>query len=359
MLLRVLSVASPFAPVSARAAGSAEQVLSRLDRALAAAGHRSIVVACEGSQTAGELFAFPLPQSEKFSAREQACCTAAVQQAIDRALASHAVDLIHLHGLDLDAYRLPDGIPVLISLHMPVACYRPQLWRRFGGSAQFCCVSEWQRRSLPEGIAECAVLENGVPVPQADLRWPRGDFALALSGISPEENAHEAFDAGTLAGTRVLLSGEVLPFDADRQYFHEQIEPRVRSIPRGGPQHAFLGRLQEHHKRALLGRAKCLLHPSLAPEVSVPAAMEALAAGTPVIAYRCGAVSEIVEDGRTGFLVDSVEEMAEALGRVQQLSPQACRQSAQRRFSEQRMIERYFELYAAVARRQPAEALCA
>lgn len=86
--------------------------------------------------------------------------------------------------------------------------------------------------------------------------------------------------------------------------------------------------------------------------------MEALAAGTPVIAYRSGAIPEIVEDGVTGFLVDNVEQMAEALRRVHLISSDACRAAAQRRFSASRMIRGYFDLYEAAARRQPVEALC-
>lgn len=359
MLLKVLSVAFPFAAVCPDAVGGAEQVLSRLDGALAAAGHRSIVVACEGSQTAGELFPFTLPASDPLSPEDRSRCSIGVQAAIDRALSAHHVDLIHLHGLDLQAYEFPDHLPVVISLHLPVPWYRPQLWTKYAGRAQYCCVSESQRRSLSARVNDSTVIENGVPLPFIDRRWPKGDFALALGRVCPEKNAHQAFDAGTRTGTRVLLGGEVFPFPEHQQYFRDYIEPRVQALPRGGTQHAFLGRLQQHQKQALLSRAKCLLHPTLAPETSSLVAMEALAAGTPVIAYRSGALPEIVEDGVTGFLVDNVNEMADALGRVHLLSPQACRQAAERRFSAERMIERYFDLYRTVARRQPVEALCA
>lgn len=359
MLLTVLSVAFPFAAVGPHAVGGAEQVLSRIDRALVAAGHTSLMVACEGSETAGELFSIPPPVTEPFSHQDQFRFTTAVQAAIDRALAAHHVDIIHLHGVDLDGYALPAGVPVLISLHMPAARYRPQVWSKYAGRALFCCASDWQRRSVPAEIRDCTVIEHGVPLPPLDSRWPKGDFALALGHVCPEQNAHEAFDAGTRTGTRVLLGGQVFPFPEHQQYFQQQIEPRVRAIPRGHPQHAFLGRLEEHHKQALLARAKCLLHPTLAPETSSLVAMEALAAGTPVIAYRSGALPEIVEDGVTGFLVNNIAEMAEALRRVHQLSSGACRAAAQRRFSANRMIRRYFDLYEAVAGRQPLEALCA
>lgn len=359
MLLTVLSIAFPFAPAGPHAAGGAEQVLCRLDRSLAEAGHISIVVACEGSQTAGELFSFPLPDAGVLSPQDRANCTAAAQEAIDRALTLHSVDLIHLHGLDLDAYELPEDVPLLITLHLPIAWYRPQVWRRYGGRAQFCCVSESQRRTLPSGIAECVVIENGVPLPAAESDSPKGDFALVLGRICPEKNQHEALEAGTAAGVRVLLGGEVFPYAEHRRYFDEQIWPRVCGIGRGQPQHAFLGRLEQHHKQALLGRARCLLHPTRAPETSSLVAIEALASGTPVIAYRSGALPEIVEDGVTGFLVDSAEEMAAAMRQVDSISPEACRDAARRRFSAERMVRQYFDLYERAARRQPVEVLCA
>ncbi len=358
MLLKVLSVAFPFASVGPHAVGGAEQVLSRIDRALVAAGHTSIVVACEGSETAGELFSFPLPTNGTLSWEDRLRSTRNVQTAIDRALAAHCVDLIHLHGLHLEAYSLPADVPVLISLHLPAACYPPRVWSRYAGRALFCCASESHRCSLPAEIRNCAIIEDGVPLPPVESRWPKGDFALVLGRICSEKNAHEAFDAGSRAGLRVLLAGEVLPFPEHQQYFRDHIEPRVRSVERGRPQHAFLGRLQEPQKQALLARAKCLLHPTLAPETSSLVAMEALAAGTPVIAYRSGAIPEIVEDGVTGFLVDNVEQMAEALRRVHLISSDACRAAAQRRFSASRMIRGYFDLYEAAARRQPVEALC-
>jgi glycosyltransferase involved in cell wall biosynthesis len=94
----------------------------------------------------------------------------------------------------------------------------------------------------------------------------------------------------------------------------------------------------------------CLLHPTLAPETSSLVAMEALAAGTPVIAYRSGALPEIVDDGVTGFLVNSVQEMAAAIGKVRTISDRACRRAVERRFLKERMVGQYFALYEELLR---------
>jgi glycosyltransferase involved in cell wall biosynthesis len=103
-----------------------------------------------------------------------------------------------------------------------------------------------------------------------------------------------------------------------------------------------------------------LLVPSLAPETSSLVAMEAMACGTPVIAFRAGALPEIVTDGLTGFLVDSVEQMAEAISRAGECNPAECRAEAVRRFSSERMCADYLELYESVTRkcRQQSHARC-
>ena len=103
-------------------------------------------------------------------------------------------------------------------------------------------------------------------------------------------------------------------------------------------------RVQAH----LLAGARCLLVPSLVPETSSLVAMEAIASGTPVIAWCSGALPEIVSDGRTGFLVNSVEQMADAISRVESIDPSACRGEAKQRFSSERMIADYLSLYRSI-----------
>jgi glycosyltransferase involved in cell wall biosynthesis len=120
-------------------------------------------------------------------------------------------------------------------------------------------------------------------------------------------------------------------------------------VPRLDEHRKFLGPLDEKTKFKLLRRARCLLQPSLAAETSSLVAMEALASGTPVVAYPSGALATLVEHGRTGFLVSDVEEMAEAIRRIGCINPAACLAAAAARFDLTRMISRYFEAYTALA----------
>jgi glycosyltransferase involved in cell wall biosynthesis len=344
--LTVLSVAFPFAPVGPCGVGGAERILAELDAALVAAGHRSLVVACAGSLVAGELFAAPMPERALVSESDRNWHRWRFQAAIDRALSKHKVDLIHMHGMDFDQHVLPPGIPMLVTLHVPCEWHRPEVLEAYAGRVQFQAVSAFQRRSTPKLLGDIPVIENGVGLPAIRLDRERDDFALALGRICPEKNLHEALAAGTKAGTRVLIGGHVFPYREHSDYFEDKVQPLLNGEPVA---HRFLGALETERRQRLLARAKCLLHPTLAPETSSLVAMEALAVGTPVIAYRSGALPEIVEDGVTGFLVDNVDEMADAIGRVHEIRPENCRAAAEKRFSRDRMTREYLDLYAAMA----------
>lgn len=353
MQLTVLSVAFAFAAVGPHAVGGAERILTDLDEALTAAGHRSLVVACEGSRTSGQLFGFPLPKDGTVDEAMRREVPRRAREAVHRALASAPVDVVHLHGMDFDAYNLPEGVPAVVTLHLPLGWYAPGALERWRRRALFVCVSESQRRTWPprrEGRDEVVVVENGVSIPERWNDGPREDFALVLGRICPEKNQHEALEAGTMAGIAVLIGGHTFPYREHQDYFAQKIAPLLAS--NGGsrrPQHRFLESLRPDEKRELLTRARCVLHPTRAPETSSLVAMEALAAGTPVIAYRSGALPEIVEDGVTGFLVDDAREMAEAIGKVGTLSRTRCRAAAERRFSKLRMVREYLGLYELLA----------
>ena len=340
-MLTILSVAFPFACVDADPAGGSEQVLATLDRALAAAGHRSIVVAAEGSAVAGELR--PVPRTDRpDDDAARACVHAAVRARIAGTIARDRPDVVHLHGLDFPAYLPTPGPPVLATLHLPLDWYaggalRPDRPRTF-----LQPVSTDQAARAPEGVALVDPVPNGVDV---DLYRPapKQDYALVLGRVAPEKGFHDAIDAARAAGVPLRAAGKVYPYPAHQLYFEGAVKPRLDAERR------WVGEARGAAKRALLAEARCVLIPSTAPETSSLVAMEALASGTPVIAYRSGALPEIVEHGRTGYIVDTVEAMARAIGEVAAIDPAACRRAACERFPLARTIQAYLTLYDRLA----------
>ncbi|PYR93682.1 MAG: glycosyltransferase family 4 protein [Acidobacteria bacterium] len=349
MALTVVSVAYPFATAGPDAVGGAEQVLAAVDSALVRAGHRSIVIAQDGSRTDGTLVPIPphkgIVDSAAYSSIHQH-----VRNAIAHTLDRWPVDVFHFHGVDFDAYLPPDGTAALATLHLPVDWYRQTALRPARPRTVLACVSETQRRALGARADNVLVVPNGVAIDERRASDRREPFALALGRVCPEKGYEHALDAARLAGCPLLLAGRIFPYDLHQRYFNEKIAPRLDENRR------FIGPVVGDAKRRLLRRGRCLLVPSVVAETSSLVAMEALAAGTPVVAFPRGALAELIEDGVTGFLVRSVPEMADAILRTDCLDRDACIATARARFSETRMIDRYVSVFRALASGGSADA---
>ncbi len=335
MGLTVLSVAYPFAAVSSDASGGSEQVLTHLDRALVEAGHRSLVIAPEGSMVMGELIALKAPAGPLDDAamhQGRALC----RQALTRALKQQAIDVVHFHGLDFYFYLPAPGLPILTTLHLPIGWYpqlalwpsRPDSW--------FNCVSATQHGVVATNPHMLAPIGNGVDIERlAIARRPQG-FALVLTRICPEKGIHLAIAAAKQAKMPIVIAGEIFPYAAHQDYFAQEIAPAL------GADCRFIGPANFAQKRQLLADAACLLVPSLVEETSSLVAREAAATGTPVIAFARGALPETVVHGVTGYLVETVEEMAAAIPSAEAIDPVACRLIARQRFSHKAMVQAYF-----------------
>lgn len=344
MALTILQIAFPFAPVGPDAVGGAEQVLGMIERGLPRFGHRAVTLACAGSVTRGPLLATPLPAGPITDAVRDAT-HATHARSIAAALERFPVDLVHMHGIDFHAYLPPPGVPVLVTLHLPPGWYPPEVFRLARPDTWLHGVSPFQHATCPPCPALLPPVGNGVPVDALPLPLSRRRFALMLGRICPEKNQHAALEAGTRAGLSVLLGGQVFPYEAHGRYWRDAVLPRLV------PPHRYLGPLGFARKRRLLNAAQCLVSASLAPETSSLVAMEAMACGTPVVAFPSGAVADIVEHGVTGFLVRDMAEMAAAMRAADTLCRETIRRRAAVRFSSDAMLGRYVALYERLARR--------
>ena len=167
-----------------------------------------------------------------------------------------------------------------------------------------------------------------------------GGYLAFLGRISPEKRLDRAIEIAPLAGRKLKVAARV--YKGERDYVKEKIEPLLQ-------EHAsfveFIGEVGGRDKDEFLGNAEALLFPIDWPEPFGLVMIEALACGTPVIAWRCGAVPEVIDDGVSGYIVDSIEEGVEAVRRVQWLDRRACRQAFESRFDVTRMASDYLNIY--------------
>lgn len=351
MSLTILSVAYPFAPVGPDTPGGAEQVLATLDRRLVAAGHVSIVLAQHGSRIAGTLIPMPAA-SETTDETSRAYIHSCYKFALSELIRKGGIDVVHMHGLDFDAYLPSKGPPVLVTLHLPIAWYSQSALQSPPPNVFFNCVSIRQNRSAAGIPHRLPPIENGVDLDAFPERRMKHGFALMLTRICPEKGVHLALEAAKRADCPLLIAGRVFPYEEHRRYFESEIWPRLDNRRR------LIGPIGSDRKRRLLSAARCVLIPSTEAETSSLVAREALAAGTPVIAFARGAFIDVIEDGKTGFLVRTAPEMAKAIARAEEIDPEACRAAARERFSDRRMFDAYLEVYSRLAAGEIATEEC-
>ncbi|HLK46935.1 MAG TPA: glycosyltransferase family 4 protein [Bryobacteraceae bacterium] len=335
--MRVLSVAFPDMPVGTGCGGGAEQILSIVEAGLVERGHASVVIAGKGSRVAGEL----IPTSDPNRAADR------YRQLIRHAITEYRIDLVHFHGLDFHTYLPECDTPMLATLHLPIPFYPAAIFN--GARPQgivMSCVSRSQAHSNPRS-RDLPVIPNGIPTRHYGPAQTDGSL-LWLGRICPEKGVHIAIEVARRLHAQLTVAGPVHPYPKHEEYFRKCIEPLLDE------KRVYAGPVDLEEKRALLSRAQCLLIPSLVAETSSLVAMEALSCGTPVVAFRAGALPDIIEDGVTGFLVDSIDQMVERTAQVTRLSRCACREQALRRFDSARMIDEYLGLYGRMISRHLA-----
>ena len=332
--MTILSVAYPLLPVGPDSGGGAEQILFLIDRQLAGWGHRSIVIAARGSQVSGELFETPVFEGEITDQVRDDAQRAHLRR-LERARDQYSIDLIHFHGLDFYNYLPERKVPMLATLHLPPSWYPDRI---FGlPHIQLNCVSCAQAGAAPG--KSLPVIPNGIDTEQFQGQPRERKLLVWLGRICPEKGTEIALRVAHALDLPLVIAGPAHPFRAHENYFTDCVQPLLDE------KRKYVGQVGLASKRKLLAEARCVLIPSLVPETSSLVAMEAISSGTPVIAFRSGALPEIVEHGQTGLLVDSEEEMMSAIGKIHEVSSETCRMRARLRFDYKQMVQGYLGLY--------------
>jgi len=353
--LNILYIAYSLLPVSNESCGGAEQVLCTLEREMNRGGHRTTVAACSGSRAAGELLATGSPAAQPDCLEErQAEHHAAILDFISsRRRNGEPLDLIHDHSGAFWPLAHKIDVPVLATLHLPRSYYPPDAFQDLPANVWLNCVSQSQFETCCDIPNVVGAVGNGVDL---ELFKPalseREGYLLWMGRICEEKGPHVALDVAAMAGLPLVLVGKVYPFSYHQNYYEREILPRLEKLA-GQVRHFSRASIQD--KIGLLQRAHAVLIPSAVEETSSLVAMEAMACGTPVIAFRRGALAEIIQEENTGFLVNSTEEMAEMVKRAREIDPSQCRRYAERFHSAKRMSNQYESHYQRLLERATRE----
>jgi glycosyltransferase involved in cell wall biosynthesis len=353
-MIRILYVAYPLLTVSDESAGGAEQVLWTLEREMARRGALTAVAASAGSRVSGELFSTgnPCIRPDDYERRRMEHEDRVVDFVRRREREGKAFDLVHDQSASFWKRAAEIDSPVLATLHLPRSFYPAGSFDDIPDNVSFNCVSDSQARSFADLESLIGVAPNGIALDcfagndGADVRSGSGDHRglLWLGRICEEKAPHLALEIAACAGMPITIAGQVYPFSYHQQYFEREVAPRLRETPNA----EFVSAPTVALKRRLLRAARALLITSQAEETSSLVAMEAAASGTPVVAFRSGALPEVVKDGVTGFVVEDVAEAVLALQEVSGIDPKVCVHYAQENFSAAKMAERYSALYGRI-----------
>jgi len=335
--MRIGQVAPLYESVPPKYYGGTERVVSYLTEELVRQGHEVTLFASGDSETEAHLVA-ACPSSlrlDKHCQNQMAHHFVMLER-----LFHHAAefDIIHFH---IDYLHFPlsrrELITQVTTLHgrLDIPDLVP-LYQEFQ-DMPLISISNGQREPLPWANWQATVY-HGLPVGMYRFREKPGNYLAFLGRISPEKRVDRAIEIAKRAGMPLKIAAKVDPVDSD--YFDSVITPLLsNSLVE------FVGEISDGEKDEFLGNAYALLFPIDWPEPFGLVMIEAMACGTPIIAYRGGAVPEVMEHGHTGFIVHGMEDAVEAVQRVAQLSRKRCREVFERRFTATRMAHDYVQQF--------------
>jgi glycosyltransferase involved in cell wall biosynthesis len=346
--LRIAQIAPTFERVPPRAYGGTELIVHHVTEELVARGHDVTLFASGDSITTAELRSVtPMPRRYGEPAPDGLVHAEYVQlanvQAAFLAEAEGEFDLVHSHaGIEGLVLAATSRTPVVSTMHNPYVPATQPVWDAYPWFHH--AVSRASAATFPSPGALPAI-HHGIDV--ASYRFADHDARgplLFLGRFSPGKGADRAIDAALRAGRELILAGKIDA--ADEPHVEERIRPRI-----DGNQIRYVGEADGEMKRDLLAGASALLFPIDWDEPFGLVMVEALSAGTPVIGFRRASVPEVIDDGRTGFVVDDVDGMVDAIGRLESIDRRVCRAEAERRFTVARMVDDVEAMYRSILER--------
>ena len=347
--MRIAQVAPLYESVPPKYYGGTERVVSYLTEELVCQGHEVTLFASGDSVTKAHLVAACRRslRMDKHCVDRMAHHILMLEHMLQRAA---EFDIVHFHT---DYLHFPlsrrEQITHVTTLHgrldIPDLVPLHQEFR----DMPVISISDGQREPLPWANWQATVY-HGLPADMYQFRDEPGSYLAFLGRVSPEKRVDRAIEIAKQVRIPLKIAAKVDRVDTD--YFETVVEPLLRH-----PFVEFVGEIGEGEKAEFLGNAYALLFPIDWPEPFGLVMIEAMARGTPVIAYRGGAVPEVIEEGHTGFIVEGLEDAVEAVRRVPELSRKRCREIFDQRFTAARMAHDYVKVYERLIQRKQHKAL--
>ena len=338
--MRIAQIAPLYESVPPKTYGGTERVVSYLTEELAKEGHQVTLFASGDSVTSAKLIA-GCPHSLRLDPE----CKDPIAHHV------RMLDLVFEHALEFDVmhfhidylhYPLSSRqeLPHVTTLHgrLDLPELAP-LYKRFC-DVPLISISDAQRAPLPWANWQQTIY-HGLPDSLCRFHPNPGSYLAFLGRVSPEKRLDRAIEIAKRSGNKLKIAAKIDPID--EAYFSETIKPLLDD-----PCCEFIGEIGETEKDVFLGNASALLFPIDWPEPFGLVLIEAMACGTPVIAYPRGSVPEIVEDGVNGSMVESIEEAVCAVKDIARISRLRCRQAFEKRFTAERMAQEYLKVYQAL-----------
>ncbi len=337
--IKIAQLAPLWIPVPPKTYGGIELMLSLLAEELVKRDYDVTLFASGDSKTSANLV--PLTEVGIWLQKGLRSPHAYISAAIEKIyMQRDSFDLLHNH---FDFFMFPlclsNTIPMLTTLHRPIDPVTAQTYKTYG-KIKLCAISQDQRQSAEEnGIPTVGVVYNGIISERYVFKETAEDYFIYLGRLNKEKGIVEAINVAKEAGVKLLVAGNIVGGE-EWNYFLHEVQPLLNEENVN-----FVGQVDFNEKVKLLGGAKALLFPIDRREPFGLVMIEAMACGTPVIAYRRGSVPEIIKDGETGFIVNDKEEMIAATKKIDTIKRKACRARVEKKFTLKQMVDTYEEIY--------------
>ena len=334
--MRIAQIASINVSVPPERYGGTELIISLLTEELVRRGHEVTLYATGDSKTSAKLSSY-YPKAMGFGKDTPEKHLKASEFAFKDA---DQFDLIHNHvGTFGLKYAKTSKTPVLTTLHNDYLLpQKSSAFEEFKNTGSFVAISHDQKKRS-KGLNIAGVVYNAIEAEKYPLKEEKDGFLLFFGNLIKEKGIDVAVKTAQELKMKLIISGKADP-GPQKDFFDREIKPHIdnKNI-------VLLPPVDQKTKIDLLSRAKCLLFPIAWNEPFGLAMIEAMACGTPVVAYNRGSVPEIVKDGVTGYVADNYEELLEAVAKLDKISPQTCRQHVEDNFNVKKMVDGYEALY--------------